>query len=162
MQTEAAKNNGKYNLALPAGIPLSDGTNLYLSYSAASTNVGAGNKSTGAGVNPGRVSYHGVGVTVVRNGTGGIGTHTQSNFGGPYWDYVPPSGKVPAGTPVSVSAVVESNRDICLSKSIEQKHNDRAHDTINVGSVCIQANVPTKVSWSVLSHIHHIRFPPTW
>jgi prepilin-type N-terminal cleavage/methylation domain-containing protein len=153
MQTEAAKNNGKYNLALPSDIPLSDGTNLYLSYSAASTNVGAGNNSTGAGVNPGRVSYHGAGVTVVKNGTGGIGTHTRSNFGGPYWDYVPPSGTVPAGTPVSVSAVVESNRDICLNKAIEQKHADRVHDTLNVGNVCIQANVPTKVSWSVTTQV---------
>lgn len=149
MQTDATKNNGKYSLAIPSSNTTTDGNNVYLSYSSSSTNLTSGKNSTGQGVNPGRVSYHGAGVSVVKKGTDGVATHTETNYGGPYWDYVPSSGVVPEGTTVTVSAVVKSNRAICINQSIEQKQQGAMHTTVNAGSTCLKADEEKQITYSI-------------
>lgn len=152
MQTDATKNNGKYSLTIPSTNTKTDGNNVYLSYSSSATNLTSGKNSTGQGINPGRVSYHGVGVQLNRNGTDGTATHTETNYGGPYWDYIPSSGVVPEGTTVTVSAIVKSNRAICINQSIEQKQQYTTHTTVNAGTTCLQPDEEKQITYSVTTN----------
>lgn len=153
MQTAATKNNGKYTMSLPTDTPLSQGNNVYLSYSSGATNVASGQNSTGQGVNGGRVGYHGTGITFSnKTSSSGTATYSEDNYGGPYWDYTPTSGTIPVGTQVAMSATVMSTRDICLSNALEQKKGTAMHSTITVGSTCLKANQWTKVSYTVTTN----------
>lgn len=150
MQTKATSNNGKYSLSLPSDVVVSPGNSLYLSYTASSTNLASGVNSTGS-VQPGRVGYHGTGIAVNRSGTSGVGTHSQDSYGGPYWDYIPGSaGPIPAGTAVSVSVNVKSNRDMCINNTIEQYKTGAGNQTmVSAGSVCLTAGEWQTVAYTV-------------
>lgn len=152
MQTKATSNNGKYALALPEDVVISSGNTLYLSYTASGTNLASGSNSTGT-VQPGRIGYHGTGVAVASTGTVRMGTHTQANLGGPYWDYIPANGAtVPVGTQITVSAKVKSNRDLCINNAVEQhKPSVGTHKTLSVGSTCLTAGQWQTVSYSVIT-----------
>lgn len=149
MQTEAAKNSGKYSSNLPSSFTPSKGVTLALSAQSDSTNIAAGQTNGSAPVNAGREGNYSNGTYPTKTVVGDYTkfSYPSNVYGGPYWDYVPGSA-IPAGQDFSATLMVRSSTDVCMALQFEQHKTTPGWTTLVGPNTCLTANQWTKVSLS--------------
>lgn len=142
---------GAYPDTIPADFKRSEGNILTIAPESGNTNVASGTQKTSTTLNPGIVAHYSSVYYPTRTVEDGVfksvypSTETRITVGGPYWQYRPDAGSIPAGDSFTGSLMVRSTEDTCFRLQFEMHKSTPGWTVTSGNNTCLTANTWTKM-----------------